>query len=268
MRAPGIYADIDIDEYHAEEGISSTGVSLLLDCPARYYHEYNNRDLTAKDKKAYTIGRAVHMLALEPQKFEQTFYLMKESVDLRTAAGRKAYAEAKEAAQGRQVLRSDEISDSVSIAEAIANHPVWRAVGAGKTEQSVYWDCPLFATRLRARPDFFNDKICIDIKTTDSIKNFQRSVMTYGYHRQAAMQLDGLKTIDGLERHFAFVVVEKRAPHLVACFTLDEMYLNLGRREYQDAALLYNKCMESGEWPGYETQFQMINLPTWALERE
>ncbi|MES2356301.1 MAG: PD-(D/E)XK nuclease-like domain-containing protein, partial [Pseudomonadota bacterium] len=187
MRQPGIYADIDIDEYHREEGISSTGVSLLLDCPARYFHEYHkNKSVAAKECKAFTVGRAVHMAALEPEKFDATYYLMNEAVDLRTTGGRKAYADAKSLAQGRQVLRVDEIEEIMGLSTAIKYHPVWRAVGAGKTEQSIYWNCPLFATRLRSRPDFFNDRICIDIKTTDSIKNFQRSVMTYGYHRQAA----------------------------------------------------------------------------------
>jgi hypothetical protein len=268
MRKPGIYADIDIDEYHQEEGISSTGVSLILDCPARYRHEYTNKDVPAKDNKAYTIGRAVHMAALEPDKFDQTFYFMQDAVDLRTTVGRKAYADAKTAAGTRQVIRSDEMQEILDISQAIKNHPVWAKIGAGKAEQSIYWDCPLFGTRLRSRPDFFNDRIVIDIKTTESIKNFPRSIMNYGYHRQAAMQIDGLKSIDGVERLFAYFVVEKRAPYLTACYTLDEMFLNQGRREYQDATLIYNECMQTGQWPGYETQFQLISLPAWALEKE
>jgi hypothetical protein len=26
--------------------------------------------------------------------------------------------------------------------------------------------------------------------------------------------------------------------------------------------------MQTGQWPGYETQFQLISLPAWALEKE
>ena len=29
----GIYNNLDIDEYHTSPGISSTGISLILDCP-------------------------------------------------------------------------------------------------------------------------------------------------------------------------------------------------------------------------------------------
>ena len=37
----GIYDNLDINEYHADNSISSTGINLILDCPKRYYYEYH-----------------------------------------------------------------------------------------------------------------------------------------------------------------------------------------------------------------------------------
>jgi PDDEXK-like uncharacterized protein DUF3799 len=123
-------------------------------------------------------------------------------------------------------------------------------------------------TRLRARPDIYNDKIIVDLKTTDSIANFSKSIHNYGYHRQAAMQLDALMILDGKERTFAFFVVEKKAPYLTACFVLDDAAIEQGRREYYDAALTYHDCIKTGIWPGYEEKFQMISLPKYATKEE
>lgn len=267
MRQAGIYPDVDIEVYHKEEGISSTGVSLLLDCPARYYHKYHVTQPEAKEQKEFSVGRALHMYALEPDKFAMHFECMTEEVDLRTKQGRELYAETKAKAEGKHILRVEDTQKVVNMGNAIRKHPIWGKVGAGKAEQSVYWDDPIFGTRLRSRPDFFNDNVIVDIKTTESVKRFSQSIYSYGYHRQGAMQIDALHAIYGNDRPFILLVVEKTDPYLTACFTLDDLYIGQGRRDYQDACLTYNECVQTGVWPGYDTDVQMIRMPKWLAEK-
>ena len=271
MRAQGIYSGVDIDDYHSEHGISSSGISLILDCPKRYWHEYLSgkaKDVDSKLKDKFALGRAVHALVLEPENFNANFYPMDEEVNLTTKIGKEIYAKAMGDAKGRQIIRYSDWVEIKSISDAVKSHSLWDSISLkyGMVEQSVYWDAGVFNTRLRARPDFYNDKIVIDLKTTDSIANFSKSVHNYGYHRQATMQLDGLKAIDGKDRHFAFFVVEKKAPHMTACFVLDEGSLEQGRKEYISGAAIYADCMKSNKWPGYEEKFQLLTLPTWAMK--
>jgi exodeoxyribonuclease VIII len=270
MRAVGIYNNLDINEYHSEEGISSTGISLILDCPKRYYYEYkeSKEETISKKSDKFKIGRAVHLMVLEPKKFDETFYLMHESVNLTTKVGKEAYAQAEIKANGRDILRKGEWEEIVAMAESIKQHSIWDGFKDALVEQSIFWDGGIYNTRLRARPDIFNEKIVMDIKTTDSIANFSKSLYNYGYHRQAAMQVDGLKSIDGKDRHFAFFVVEKKAPYLTACFTMDAASLNYGRQQYLDGAAMYAECMRTNIWPGYAEEVQLITLPSWITNKE
>lgn len=272
MRAPGIYKDVDIDIYHAEEGISSSGISLILDCPKRFWHEYKNvgqdkkEDNRLRDK--FALGSAVHMLVLEPDKFHENYIAMNEDVNLTTKKGKEIYALVEQKSLGRQIIRLKDWVEIDEMVKSIKAHPIWDKVGSGKVENSIYWDDGIYNTRLRARPDFYNEQIVIDLKTTDSIKSFARSVHIYGYHRQAAMQLDALYKLDGVKRFFAFFVVEKKAPYLTACFTLDDESIEKGRKEYQDGAATYSECMMANHWPGYDEKFQLISLPNYAKKED
>jgi exodeoxyribonuclease VIII len=271
MREPGIYKDIDIDAYHADEGISSSGISLILDCPKRYHYEYYVKEKeSSKDNDKFVVGQAVHTMILEPDEFDNRFYLMKENVNLTTKIGKAIYEEAMLAAQGRTILRFDKAREVNDMGLSIKQHSIWNKIKLtdGNVENSVYWDAGIYNTRLRARPDFYNDALIIDLKTTDSIAGFAKSVYNYGYHRQAAMQMDGLEKIDGKKRHFAFFVVEKKAPYLTACFTLDDAAIEQGRKEYLEGAATYSECLRFDMWPGYDEKFQLLSLPKWATKTE
>lgn len=268
MQASGIYDNIPIDDYHAMEGLSSTGVSLMLDCPKRYWHAYINPDRQKLDTKALRMGQAVHQIVLEPDLFRQNFYVLNEDVDLRTKAGKAIYESALEKAEGRTVLKKNEIEEIMEISLAVKKHMIWSRVGKGLIEHTLLWNLPPFGIRLKSRPDFHNDNVIIDLKTTNSIKTFQRSMWNMGYYRQAAMQIDGLQALTGEKRHFAFFVVEKTAPYLTACFTLDEDSIEQGRREVKRAAELYQECLTNNDWPGYAETFQLLKLPAFAIEND
>jgi hypothetical protein len=272
MRKPGIYANIDIDEYHSEEGISSSGVSLILDCPKRYWYEYINKDEDKESTKSskkdkFLLGSAFHTMVLEEEKFNDKYFWMKEPVNLTTKIGKELYAKAQEEANGREIIRYDDFVLLNNMAKSAKANSELKKLKNGLVEQSIYWDGVL-NTRLRARPDIYNNRIIIDLKTTDSIPGFASSIYQYGYHRQAAMQIDGLEHFDGIKRHFAFFVIEKKPPYLTACFILDEESLAQGHREYKDAAIIYQTCILENDWPDYGQEFQSISLPRWAIKRE
>ena len=268
----GIFKNIDIEDYHKSQGISSSGIKLLLNSPKKYHYQYLSGLYIHKDKKAMVAGTALHLLVLEPSLFEKTFYVMKDKIDRRTTVGKEAYAKALEECGNRKVLTLDEFNEISSMAYAVkSNKPFVNAISKnGNIEDSIYFQDECGAL-LRARPDFYNDFLIIDIKTTRdaSPEGFQRSVLEYGYHIQAAMQQDALRKTTGREyKHFCHLVVEDEAPYLTGFYRLDDYAIDLGRAEYKRGAQTYKKCLEFDDWPGYDENIQTISLPDWYLRRQ
>lgn len=274
MRPAGIYKDVPKEEYHSEEGISNSSMGYILDCGARYKYE-KERKKTDEEMKKFIIGQAVHTLILEPELFEETFLIAEKprgnSKEAKKAkeAGRRTFI----AEDGRTILTPKEYDECHKMAIEGSSNSVWTKVkmSEGNIENSIYWDIKcedlnfsVYIARLRACPDFFNNKIIIDVKTTESIKKFQQSVESFGYYRQAAMQIDALSTIDNKERKFFFLAIEKKPPYLTKTFDIEDEYIEIGRKEYKKAALIYAKCLKSNEWPGYdeiEMPIETIRVP-------
>lgn len=264
MKDLGIYTKMDINEYHSSEGLSSSGVSLILDCPARYHAEYME-DRDREESEKFEIGQSLHTYVLEQDDFHNRYYMMETEVDLRTKTGKETMEAEKLKAAGRKIIRKKDADFLLEMGKSVLKHPFWNKLVERNIEHSIWWEGGIFNTLLKARPDVYDDKIIVDIKTTDSIKMFKKSTYNYGYHRQAAMQIDALKSADNIERLHVFFVVEKRYPYLTSCFSLCEQSIQKGREEYLDAAITYRDCMNSGKWPGYEEKVQQISIPDWAL---
>ena len=98
--------------------------------------------------------------------------------------------------------------------------------------------------------------LCIgDIKTTRSavIADWTRDVFKFGYHVQAAFNLDLYNAATGEDRTtFCHVVQENTPPYEPARRMLDLEFIEMGRNEYRGALLNYCKCLKSGIFPSYD----------------
>ena len=70
LMTPGIYDNMSNADYHASEGISSTGIKQVLRSPAHYKYS------SFETSEAMKFGTVAHKLALEPDDFENEFILV------------------------------------------------------------------------------------------------------------------------------------------------------------------------------------------------
>lgn len=246
------------DLYHAGPGLSSTGIKELLKSPA-HYQAYLQEEQS--DSAALRWGRLVHARILEPELFP-SMVAVRPVADGRTTEGKARLAAFAEVAKGREVVTQDELAAIARIAEVVARNKLAASLfKGGEAEISVYWTDESTGVLCKARADYLKGPAIFDLKTCYSAKEdeFRKAVLNYGYHVSAAFYLDGFKTVMPVE-HFAWVALEKTAPHCMGFYAAESEGLNLGRAECRRALDLYAACEKSGVWPGLPEQFINLSL--------
>lgn len=266
---PGVY-DIPEDEYHEDpiEGgsLSSTGARMLLppSCPALFRH----RTAYPTYRDEFDFGTAAHRLVLDNGPEIEVV----GAYDWRTKAAKEARDKAR--AEGKVPLLEDDYARVQAMAAAIKEHPEASELldpSTGKAEQTLVWRDDRTGIWRRARLDYLKydgDHVTIvDYKTTRSANPgaISKSIYEYGYHQQQEWYTDGLLTLGAQDVEFRFIFQEKSAPYLVTVVRLDPDAVLWGGVLNRKAIDVYQRCVLTGEWPGYTDKCLELSLPGYAL---
>ena len=275
--APGIYADIAIEDYHGREicpapSISATGLrTLRTRSPLHYWFDSPlNPNRPAREQKThFSIGKAVHDRLLLGDRWPEFYHVLPAGFSrAKTKAMADEIAEADAAEAAGLTLLSTESAETVEqIVAAVNRDPLLRkAFAAGVNEQTICWQDADTGVWLRCRPDSMtpDHSIILDIKTTidASPGAFQRSASSYGYLSAAAHYLDGLEAVTGQQAQFWIVAIEKAAPFAMATYQLDPVDIDRARFHYvRPAVRTFAECLANDEWPAWP--HQMLGFPAW-----
>lgn len=266
---PGLYTDLDETKYHAdpipEGSLSVSGAKKILDSPARFKHEQENRT----EKKAFDFGHAAHAKVLGrglPVAVIPDEFLAKNGATSTTAA-KEFIAAARE--RGDTPLKSDEAAVIDAMAAKLAEHTTAsKLLAAGEAERSMFWRDEETRIMLRGRTDWVtilpNGRPCIvDYKTTARSANpdrFRWEARDFDYHMQDCHYREGLDILTGDRHAFLFIVQEKTAPYLVSVVELDDDARDVGAQRNRVARRIYLDCRTRDEWPAFPG-ITRINLP-------
>ena len=264
----GFISDMPNDIYHSTHGfISKSGLDLINKSPAHYMYGAQR-----EPSRSMHLGSAIHCAILEPDVFERDYLLLKDVKDRRSSA----YKEALNIHKPENILTSTEANTVSGMYESAMSDK--RIVNwlrdVNHTEISLFTKCPNTGVSMRCRYDAItNDGYAIDLKSTRdaSPDEFAKSIYNFRYHVQAALYSDAYEFATGKKlKGFIFLVVESEMPHATMVYELDDISLDIGRREYQRNLKTYAECLQTNEWKGYETHgdnVDLIALPEWAITR-
>lgn len=250
--------------YHAAEGISKSGLALILRSPAHFRYPEPK-----EPTRAMVIGSALHAAILEPELFASQYMLLKDVKDRRASEYKQAVA-----VHGADFVLTGKEADYVAgMQESVRCHPYARQalLQPGRAELSVSSKDPVTGVVVRIRPDWLPDSgPMLDLKTTLDARYdaVSRSVVNYTYHMQQAFYQDVWEWETGEKRPFEFLFIEKAMPHACKTYRLDEEAIQEGRRMYRQALNLYAECLERDEWPAYDAEPEYMSLPTWAIDTD
>lgn len=266
--------------YYKIDALSNSSLSVLDRSPTEFYRRFILKDLPQEETDAMRLGSAVHMLALEPERFHERYTVLDGPINPSTGKcyGRdtkkfEAWLEdAKQSASGELIIR-EEFSESIAIAQAFQGHPEILAIMASKAEKfyerEFYFEAittdgrkePAKAMMDCVIPDL---GLIIDLKTTQdpSPNKWCWSALDYGYHRQAAIYLDVAEYTFNKAFRFLFGVVRSRAPYESAVYELDQRSIERGREECQ---ALIDEAVDrkaTNNWlADWQTGIQTMALP-------
>lgn len=251
-------------EYHAHKALSASGAKKLLKS-ARAFREW--KDKPQKPKREFDLGSAVHAKVLG------VGYPIKvlDFDNFRKVAAQVARDEARE--EGLIPILRDQAKELDEASEAVLAHQGVRLLfeQEGDPEASAFVKDPETGIDLRCRFDYLpkpgNRPVCVELKTTGhedgaDAEAFSKAVANFGYDVAEAFYLYILSLIGTHpDAEMEFVVVELFPPFNVGTYSLDEDFKAMGKRMAQYARLLYMRCLERDEWPGYPVETRRLKPP-------
>jgi exodeoxyribonuclease VIII len=266
----GLHYDLDFKAYRKmTDWISISELNTYRKAPLIYKYQYidgNKQQQTPQQ----ALGTGLHACYLEPPEWKKLFQVASK-IDRRTKDGKIAGELQDKMAlkQGITFLNPDQHNLIENAANVLFEHPYLKTVrDKFKCEASMFWmDGEI---QCKGRIDAYSPELgtIFDVKTTKDAKNFGKSIIDYGYHRQAAYYLDGLAACTGeVFEEFVWICIEMEAPFLCAVYRADKTMIEIGRAEYKQDLLQFRESQVKNEWPGLSPLVQTISLPQWYLNK-
>ncbi len=262
------------NEYHAHPALSSTGARMLLPEYKGSPRKFQYAQTHPRTSRAFDVGHAVHTRVLGVGGLTVTYPAehLTPSGNPSTKAATVEWEQEQRAA-GFTILSAADADRVDGIAETVLAHESARPLFEVCELREVSVFAEVEGVPSRARFDALseptrNGVYALDLKTTEDAtkEGFERSVAKWGYDVQIAHYMDVYEASETafIER-FMIVAVEKSAPYEVAVFELPEMWLAMGRAKAQAARAIFAECTASGVWPGYTSEIQSLDAPTWLV---
>lgn len=242
--ASSICSDISIEQYHANLGISSSGLKRVGRSPAHYQAERNK-----PPSRALTVGSALHAMRQHQAEFDRLFVARPEGLDGRTKDGKAQIAELRQS--GREVLTTSEYESVKGMVASLTAHSrVMRIMQGAVLESSIFWQDEETGELCKCRPDVWRQDLglILDYKSCEDSRPeaARRQILRFGYHISAAMYLEGTGA-----GNFLFAFVEREPPHEVRLYNASTELIAAGRALYREYLATYARCRATSEWPGY-----------------
>ena len=239
-------------DYYANPRMSNSKANILRDCPELFDAYFISRTLPQEVTDEMRFGSLLHTYVLEPH-LVASRYLTIPKCDRRTTVGKKTWESFCQDLGDKIPIEVDQIAMCEQITNAIAKNSgasQLLSLPGNRIEREFFFkrcdvDC-------KAKLDVVNMEIgvIIDLKSSSdpSPVAFSKSVVQYGYHRQAAMYIDCVKDSTGEDCRMVFIVVNKKSPCIAGLYELSDELVDIGRIELDGLLEEYKTRSETGNW--------------------
>ena len=268
--------DCTEEEYFSDaSSVSRSDLDLILKDPALYQAVVIDRTLQRADTEFTSFGSLIHsIVATEGDPYAKFIRIPPTVLARNGSRAGKAYQEFSDAHKGKWLLKDQEASQVELVVGAIFENKSAKMLleAEGEYERALRWvhsDFP--ALTLRCRIDKLLRSCIVDVKTTQSTRPqaFVRTIVKYGYHRQAAFYQDAVYELTGGRLPFVFIGVTTNPPYTCETYDLDEDFIRLGREQYEFALRRLVACQQSNTWrTATHGEIFTLSAPGWAAQEQ
>lgn len=249
----------DRKEYRAFPALNQSAAKHLLTSPAHYQAYINTPQ---EDTKALRFGTFVHSAILEPHTLND-LYATAPDCDKRTKEGKAMWSEFATANAGKTILDAEESAMGHLVASS-ARFTLKR-LGVEFDATEVMYHVDYNGVPLKAAIDGVAGDYLWDIKTTDdaSAAGMLKAIRNYRYNLQAYWYRLVYELATGKRPlGFRFLFVEKEPPFACAICEVGPELMSWAIADFEKALTTYKACVESGVWPAYPDDIQVIDVKT------
>lgn len=268
------------DDYHALDAVSHSKLEVFRKRPQLYYRRFVSKTAPRETSNAFDFGQAAHTLILEGERALAASTAVWTGGEKRKNAG--AWKKFQEDNAAKAIITEDELKDLGRMQAAVMEHPLAaQLMTGGETEITWRVNTRALPVPLQCRTDRFNAlgaaltagrPFVADLKTTpsldaDEFRNFQKSFVEYGYHRQSGFYSALMRDLGVDLRDFFFVAVEKVEPFGVDVYRAADSAVGHGLTETVSDLEGLVKCYASGTWPNRSRELINIEVPEWYVKK-
>ena len=219
------------EDYYGSFGkqfLSNSDIKTLLTNPLALHKDQGT-------SSAFLVGGYFHTAILEPDK------LKKYKVIKSSSRNTKSY---KELSGGEMCLLQDEVDRIELMLDKINNNKICvDLIRNANVEYEKPGITELFGNKWKGKADIVNhdDKVIIDLKTTNDLDAFRFSAKKYNYDSQAYIY----SHLFGYE--FMFIAIDKNT-HQIGLFDCSDEFLERGKYKVEKASEVYDLFYKSEDF--------------------
>jgi hypothetical protein len=284
---PGLHRDLDFATYAALPYVNSGAIKWGM-VSMRHMQDSIAGKLESDDTKDRRFGRGAHCCILEGHEAFASRFLVATTCNSQFAngspckapgkwydgkswyCGRHKHDDCTEPTEFESIEEGERIK---AMADRLHGHPSLAMLKRkGWSELTIVYDRDGVRCKIRIDRAPEDLDICMDVKKggvgaiTDAA--CMDSIVRYGWHRQAALYVDGIKAHHplGLEPAFAWVFVEDGYPFGVNVIVADPETIECGRWEVNQVLEQWRRANQYGTFPDYmpDPRHPFVGgLPAW-----
>ena len=240
--------NINFSDYQAIKAINISSLKELKKSPE---HFRSAIDYPREASEAQVLGSALHRMILEPDLFENDYYVL-PNIDRRTKAGKEQYTSIVEANLNLTPIPEADYKVLQGTYKSFQKSPNWSTLYQTKHLVEQPFTFNWLGVECKGQADMIceasGEYALVDLKTTSNFFGFKHEIKKYGYLDQLAWYGKGLE-LNGMQMSkYYLVAIEKSYPYKIAVWKIQKEVINHSMLANEKLLLEYKARCEHEDW--------------------